>query len=117
MLTFLQDLFAGIVQAALNLASALIKGILLAPFTALRRAAPIEVRPGRPDEVEALRARLGATPPPTDGTLRHWVAVRDGEVLAAATLRDGDEPVFLGAAEPELRAALEQAVAAEGPRG
>ena len=119
-MNWLQRLVAAIVQAALDIVTALIKGIFRAPVTAAERLA-VEIRAARPAEVIDLRHRVLRAGRPrataiwaeddAEGT-RHWIAVRGDETVGVASVMARRPP---DASTPEWQ--LRGMAVAESNRG
>jgi GNAT superfamily N-acetyltransferase len=85
-----------LVAFGLQLAAALVKGILGAPMTAVNRMSmPVKVRRAGPEEVVELRWRVLRAGRPREDAVwdgdrepetRHWVAEHDGRVVGTATV-------------------------------
>lgn len=78
---WLQQLFGGIVQAALNLVAALFSGIFGAP----RATGVVSVRPATAPEVGGVHEVVLGSAPADEGTRRYWAAERNGMVIGAVT--------------------------------
>ena len=102
-----------LLQLALDLASALIRGIFGAIGLGMKRAVqPIDVRLGTPDEVIDVRHAVlrpgrpretavfdGDTTPST----RHWVAVQSDRVVGVASVMSASSPALHGSPRWQLR--------------
>ena len=82
MFGLLQRLLDAFVRLAMDLATALMGGILRAPVTAVE-----QVREARPQELSGQ-----ALVPRVDLDARHWVAERSGRVVGVVSLRHGEPP-------------------------
>jgi GNAT superfamily N-acetyltransferase len=101
------------VRLGIDLAVALIGGLLSAPFTAARRAATAgTVRRGTAEEVVDVRHRVLRDGQPRGSavfegdeaaTTRHWVADHDGRVVGVVTVLSAPMPGEAGADAPGLQ--------------
>lgn len=105
-----------LVKLGLDLAFALISGVLSAPFRAARGAEPPVVRAASASEVVDVRHRVLRASEPrsaavfsgdTAPTTRHWVAERAGAVVGVVSVLAApmppEPPIDGGAARPEMQ--------------
>jgi len=83
----LQQIFGGILQAALGLMGALFGGLMGAPRAAM---APITVRTATPRQIEGVHEVVLGQAPIAEKTRRYWAAERNGLVIGALTAIEGD---------------------------
>jgi len=87
---WLQQVFGGIFQTALNLMAAIFGGFLGAPAAAV---AQVSVRDATPRDVDGVYEVVLNSKPLADGTRRYWAAERNGMVIGALTGVLGEDGV------------------------